>query len=229
MLPVTITLSDHLPPLTIVSLTGLAGSGKDTVADTLVAQKGFTKVAFADALRAEVAAAFDIDVAHLTQRETKEHPISTLALDRCLDPKFVRCMATVFATAGLSATLLSAPRSPRQIMQWWGTEYRRAQDDDYWVKRLYDTLMHAFTFQFCDLFVIPDCRFENEAVFVRRNHGQIWQVVRPGLDPTEGAHVSATDGSQFLPNALLENTHSIAWLQQQAMAAYNHLSMLEVV
>ncbi len=222
-------------PITLVALTGLAGSGKDTVADVLVQHHGFIKLAFAEALRAEVSAAFSFDLAHLTQRETKEHPISALALDRCLDPGFLIRMQDALLTLGHInnredirelAPVFSAPRSPRQILQWWGTEYRRAQDPDYWITRTHQAIAILVE---CgrDRFVLSDCRFENEAALVRRLQGSIWQVVRPGIAPVLGAHVSETEGNQFLPQVLLDNTGDIRHLQLQALAACNRLQLVE--
>lgn len=217
----------RLKPITLVALTGLAGSGKDTVADTLVHHHGFVKLAFADALRAEVAAAFAIDPAHLTRRETKEHPISALALDRCLDYSFAKCMAQVLWAAGQSPQQMSAPRSARQILQWWGTEYRRAQDPDYWTTQA-DNAIYMYQRAGHSRFVISDCRFENEASMVRLLEGTIWQVVRPGITPASDAHVSETEGSQFLPHVLLGNTGDIRHLQLQALAACNRLQLGEI-
>ncbi len=213
-------------PITLIALTGLAGSGKDTVADVLVDRHGFAKLAFADALRTEVSTAFNIDPQYLTRRETKEHPISSLALDHCLDPGFVACMDLMFNRAGLSPQLLSVPRSPRQILQWWGTEYRRAQNSDYWANKAY--LAMAILVE-CgrDRFVFSDCRFENEAALVRQLDGSIWQVVRPGIAPIQGAHISETEGNQFLPHVLLGNTGDIRHLQLQALAACNRLRLAE--
>ena len=209
-------------PITLVALTGLAGSGKDTVADTLVQHHGFVKLAFADSLRAEVAVAFDIAPAYLTVRETKEHPISALAVDKCIDPAFVSCVEHLLARAGLSPQLLAAPRSPRQILQWWGTEYRRVQHPDYWVKKVHNKITTPTS---CgrDRFVISDCRFENEAALVRHFGGSIWQVVRPGITPAQGSHISETEGNQFLPHVLLGNTGDIRHLQLQALAACNRI------
>ena len=74
----------HRPPL-IIGLCGLAGVGKDTVAELLATHCGAARIAFADALRAEICTAYSLDPVYLTRRETKEHPISALALARCLD------------------------------------------------------------------------------------------------------------------------------------------------
>jgi len=216
----------HRLPITLVALTGLAGCGKDTVADVLVEQHAFTKLAFADTLRAEVAAAFAIDPAYLTQRETKEHAISALALDRCLDRAFVARMEHVLHPVGIYPTVMAKPRSPRHIMQWWGTEFRRAQNPDYWTIQTCNYIARR-QLDGLSRFVISDCRFENEATLVRQLGGSIWQVVRPSLAPTPGAHVSETEGSQFLPDVLLGNTSDIGHLQLQALAACNRLQLKE--
>lgn len=215
-------------PPALVALTGLAGSGKDTVADTLVQHRGFVKLAFADALRSEISAAFNVESTLFTQRETKEHPISALAVDHCLDPAFVKCVANIFRVAGLPQSLLSTPRSPRQILQWWGTEYRRALNQKYWTDKLLAKMV-TLVQQGHKRFVISDCRFETEAAMVRSLQGVVWQVVRPGIAPVPGAHVSETEGGQFLPNALLGNTHGIDHLQLQALAACNRLQLAEAV
>lgn len=216
-------------PTTLIALTGLAGSGKDTVADLLVEQRGFSKLAFADALRREIAAAFVIDTPHLTHRETKEHPISALALDRCLDVEFVlhvsKCYPEQFSFANLDQAM-AAPRSARQILQWWGTEYRRTQDPDYWTKQL---LREIKSRMLCGntRFVIPDCRFQNEADLVRSLTGSIWQISRPELVKPPCAHVSETYGNQFLPDVLLSNARDIASLHQLVLAMHDGIAVTE--
>lgn len=200
------------PDPIIVALTGLAGVGKDTVADYLVEHHGYTKLAFADALRDEVGRAFDVSVKLLTQRETKEHPMSALALRRCMDGEFVNRI-----WVHLDKLDLSAPRSPRQIMQWWGTEYRRANNPHYW--------LDAFTTQFVKAhsegqhrFVVTDVRRANEAELLRELGGSLWQITRPGFDPEPGAHSTETTGAEFAPDHQLVNNHSITHLHKQAHA-----------
>lgn len=209
-------------PPTVVALTGLADSGKDTVADTLVRCRDFVKLAFADALREEVAQAFQVEPTTFTERTTKEHSISILAVDRCLDDGFVKCMRKFFKVSGLSEELLSVPRSPRQIMQWWGTEYRRAQSERYWTDQLLARMVKLVQAGEKH-FVIADCRFGTEAALVRSLQGHIWQVVRPDAEPVASTHISETQGAQFLPDELIDNTHDLYHLQTQALAACNRL------
>ena len=63
----------------------------------------------------------------------------------------------------------------RFILQQWGTEFRRAQDPDYWVnyglEYIRERQYHA------DLWVITDVRFANEADAIRAEGGVVAQVV----------------------------------------------------
>lgn len=204
-----------------IALSGFSGVGKDTVADLLVTHLGFRKVAFADALRGEIAAAFDIDVAFLAQPETKHHPITALAMRRAP----LGFLGAVALTIGNEArtpsghlldSWLDQPRSPRQILQWWGTDYRRRQHDRYWTRILMKRLVELQR-DGVDRFVITDCRFANEADAIHAIGGVIWQVTRPGVDASttnEGTHISAVDGSAFHPAAVIANNYGVEHLQQ---------------
>lgn len=191
-----------MAPPTLIGLTGAAGTGKDTIAAMLFARGFFVKIAFADALRAEVCTAFDVPMSYLTDRETKEHPISALSICRCADAGFRRAMAD---------QLSAAPRSPRQIMQWWGTEYRRAQDVAYWTSRAGHMIdLHR---QDGTSVVVTDVRFADEADLIRSKGGVIWQVTRAGLQDTEGGHASAVTGAEFAPDAVVRNDGTLHQLQ----------------
>ncbi|MFL9669016.1 hypothetical protein WIX39_018850 [Variovorax sp. AB1(2024)] len=211
----------------VVAMTGFASTGKDTVADLLVEHLRFRKLAFADALRAEVSNAFEIELSYLTHTSTKNHPMTALAMRKAP----IGFLAAVALAPGIVPRIgegrvpndwLDAPRSPRQILQWWGTEYRRRQDPLYWVKQLNNKL--TFYFQNGERrFVITDCRFDNEADLVRALDGKIWQVNRPGVTAettAEGTHTSATDGSAFSPDVILNNMHDIRHLQQLVLGEF---------
>jgi hypothetical protein len=208
-----------MTPSQIIGLTGPAGCGKDTVADLLVAHAGFTKIAFADPLRAEVAAAFDIDVEHLLRRETKEHPLTALALHRCRSDGFVGCIGMLHALA-CQALDLDAPQSPRQIMQWWGTNYRRHQHQNYWVRQTEARVRALLSGRWgVQSVVITDVRFADEAELVRTLGGEIWRIERPGVAVTPGAHVSETAGNEFGASEVISNSASIGHLSDQVQMA----------
>lgn len=209
-------------PFALIGLTGPASSGKDTVADLLVTHCGFVKLAFADPLKAEVSDAFGIEPLYLTRRETKEHPMTGLALRKCLSDGFVGRMV-VNHLNGKDGPLidLDAPRSPRQIMQWWGTDYRRAQDPNYWTKQTSARISYMMRERLATRIVITDCRFVNEIDVVRFFYGGlVWQIKREGISVPAGAHLSETDGAGFNPNAVINNDHDIRHLQQVVLGEY---------
>jgi len=205
----------------IIGLSGPAGCGKDTVARILRTHVGFSTLAFADALREEVCHAYGIEPLYFIRRETKEVPMQALALRQCRDQGFVGRMALV-AMSRAELLDLDAPRSPRQIMQWWGTEYRRAQDTDYWLSML-ERRMQAMlqTGDQCRL-VVTDCRFANEVERIRSDMygGVLWQVTRPGCRVRDSEHVSEVTGERFEPERVIDNSADIRHLQQQVLGAW---------
>lgn len=76
----------------------------------------------------------------------------------------------------------------RKLLQWWGTEYRRAEDPFYWVKRMKETLELVSP----QIALITDVRFPNEYLWVKANAGVNVKVDRLGygdLDMNAG-HLS---------------------------------------
>lgn len=70
------------------------------------------------------------------------------------------------------------PETIRRLLQWWGTDLRRAQDPDYWVahgmaraSELDDYLTSE------SLIVFTDVRFENEAAAIKDAGGIVFQVM----------------------------------------------------
>lgn len=75
----------------------------------------------------------------------------------------------------------------RRILQWWGTEYRRAEDPDYWTKA-WKRKVAA-----CDLtrvhILVDDVRFLNELAVIKELGGRIVKIDRPGF-AAGGNHAS---------------------------------------
>lgn len=208
-------------PFHIIGLTGPKGSGKDTVAHLLRTHAGFYSLSFADGLREEVCDAWNIEPLYLIRPETKEHPLSDLALRKCLSDAFVARMVLWHADHGQTLDL-DAPRSPRQIMQWWGTEYRRAIDPDYWVLQLERRIERALIAGDQTRLVVTDCRFANEVQTIRSAEfgGALWQVTRPGCTVPAGSHVSEVTGAGFEPDAIIDNSGDMRHLQQQVLGLW---------
>lgn len=159
--------------LYLIGLTGAAGAGKDSVAVRLHGRHGYLSIAFATALRSEIAYAWNVPVELLLERKTKEARMPSLALGMCRDMSFV-------AWAYARDMQLAEPRSPRYVMQLWGTEYRRAKDPDYWVRIVDEWIKRKHAAGYRHL-VITDVRFPNEAALIRHYGGKLLRVVRPSL------------------------------------------------
>jgi hypothetical protein len=209
-----------------LGLAGQASSGKDTVADYLVARYGFIKYSFSDALYREVTEAFSLpDDSMLRDRTAKEVPTERLSLVNCMDDEFIG--VAVQHIHG-SHHQDNEPLSPRQILQYWGTEYRRAADPDYWVKKARDWVCdYRSLFPYAELrpqlFVNTSVRFENEREMISHTayyetkdatswEGTIWHLRRDTTAPVH-AHQSETplpvlDGErQIWNNAGLEQLY----------------------
>ena len=185
----------------ILGLAGQARCGKNTIADYLVKRYGFVSFAFSDNLYNEVQAAYNLeDQSLLRSAETKDTPQEALQLKNCVDAGFID-IATAQIDLLYPNQKLLAPwlvwLSPRQVLQWHGTEYRRAQDPNYWVHRAADFVygvQYGFTYpehrpQF---FVETGTRFENEREWITQaNDGNIWHIHRDGIEAPGQGHSSA--------------------------------------
>lgn len=190
----------HAPP--IIGLTGLAGSGKDSVRAVLE-QHGYTGLAFADPIRAMVRALFEsagISLLHMTARHLKEEPIPQLGF------------------------------SYRQLAQTLGTEWGRALGQDIWVKLATARMDELLGATFGPVqFVISDVRFPNEAALIRSRGGQIWHVVRPGVERVRAheseAHALAIPADYTILNdSTLDALHgtvqrALEWADSQEVQA----------
>ena len=147
---------------TLIGLTGLAGTGKDTVRNILQ-DEGFTGFAFADPIRGmirELLSSNGIDDGYIDDRERKEKTIPALGV------------------------------SYRHLAQTLGTEWGRSLAPDFWL-RIAGAYMDDLAWQGAQAshFVISDVRFENEAEWIRKRGGVIWRVVRDHATPVRD-HVS---------------------------------------
>jgi hypothetical protein len=106
------------------------------------------------------------------------------ALEQC--PKwshFIAEHAEIQDKSGLTAVTV------RRILQWWGTEYRRAEDPDYWTKAWGRKISeHAVDKMYV---LVDDVRFINELNVIKEHGGLIAKIERPGFDGANN-HASET-------------------------------------
>ncbi len=123
----------------LIGISGKIGTGKSTTAQHLVT-KGLVDCMhdFGDELKKEVCELFQIPFAACYHDK-----------DRLI----------------FHPDLPHQPMSIRQILQWWGTDVRRAQDPYYWVKKWQAWWRNQIQ---TDAIVVGDVRFRTEAEELRR-------------------------------------------------------------
>ena len=202
----------------VLGLAGPAGSGKDSIADYLAERYGFVKFSFSDALYREVVEAFSLPGDSLLRdRNTKDTPTERLALVDCLDDEFIG-VAVQHIPHG-SHHLHELPLSPRQVLQLWGTQYRRAQDPSYWITRAHDWLLRLQRLapypELCvERFVNTSVRFPDEQDWVHRfSGGNVWHVRsdRPGMIAVN-PHESEADLPVLEGEREIFNNHTLEYL-----------------
>jgi hypothetical protein len=155
----------------ILGVTGLIGSGKDTVADYLCTFHGFKRVSFAASLKDAVSAVFGWDRELLegstkTSREWREQ------------------------TDIWWSTRLQMDITPRWVLQYWGTEVLLNNfHKDIWVASVENKLRQSK-----DNIVITDCRFINEVNAIKNAGGTTMRVVRGKQPEWYDAAVSYNKG-----------------------------------
>lgn len=121
----------------IIGLLGPRGAGKDEVGNYLVKRHGFAKIAFADAIRSEAAAQWNVNVLNFLDRRQKELPTRWLAVQACRDSRFVDWFN---ANNQNDLLALYRHRSPRWVLQQWGSYRVATCSPDYWIERVRERL-----------------------------------------------------------------------------------------
>lgn len=97
--------------------------------------------------------------------------------------------------------------SVRRILQWWGTEYRRAADPDYWTKA-WEQALGQIAPDIAHV-LVDDVRFHNEVEVIQHNRGILIRVERPGFNGAND-HSSENSLDDFTGwDAVLQNSGSL--------------------
>jgi hypothetical protein len=172
----------------LIAMSGLKNSGKDTAASVLINEYGFTKVAFADALREALL-------------------ILNPQIDLYGNSLRLSQLITQF---GWDKIKNDVPEV-RRLMQVFGTEVgRQLLGENVWVDLLakkYPDLKDCST-----RYVITDCRFPNEAQFVYDHLGEICWIERPGVE--SDGHKSENRSMAKLATYFFTNDTTIQELEE---------------
>lgn len=151
----------------IIGLCGYKGTGKSTVAEYLAKEYGFNRVNFKDGLVAELKQNF---------------------------PKFLNELTLIHEGDLGDVDWLFKNKPPlfRALMQEYGTEVRRADNQDYWVDK-----WKAKVEEVGGNIVVDDVRLFNELAAIGDADGILIRVTRPDIT-TGGTHQSETEQEKFI-------------------------------
>ena len=139
----------------LIGISGKIGTGKSTLGQHLchILGDGWIRKAYGDFLKEEVSTMFGFPTGWCYSEDGKNKIIETGILRGAV----------------------------RELMQWWGTEVRRKNDPDYWVKKMDEWLCTDFLRGEHHSCIIDDVRFPNEAELVHKFGGKLIRV-----NPYEG-------------------------------------------
>jgi len=218
----------------LVGVTGKAGAGKDLIADRLVAIHGYTRVALADPMKVIARDLFGF---------THDQLWGSSGMRNAPDPRWTadRHNFTGRTEDGSaycprcgepSTTSRTCQITTRHVLQQLGTQWGRAMHEDLWVRDALRTAKallaggHRYSRELglqSDPaavapmgVVIPDCRFQNEALAITEAGGWILRVFRPGagLTGVAGQHASEAGLADCLVDVDLINGGTIEHLER---------------
>lgn len=112
----------------------------------------------------------------------------------------------------------------RSLTQWWGTQYRRSVDPDYWL----DKVISRISEEQPEVALITDVRFPNEMLWCKE-YGDVIKVVRPGAPPVN-EHVSekALDGvPDWEWDFMLVNDNSVEDFRERSVKMFDYLMEMD--
>lgn len=163
----------------ILGLTGVAGSGKTTLANILDKNYGWSKTKFATPLKTMLMALF---------------------LSQGADPEEAYQM--------IDGNLKEAPTkylngyTPRHAMQTLGTEWRNLIHRDLWIDAW---RRNVSSYSPDTKIVVDDLRFPHEAQAIRELGGKIVLITRPYFTQTISSHSSETEMAEIVFDGLIIN------------------------
>ena len=186
--------------MNLIAFTGAAGSGKDTAAAVLIAEKGYEKLSFAGTLKDAIAAIFGWP-RDMLEGATKSS-------------RYWRERRDDWWSVALGREI-----TPRKILQEWGTEVgRNSFHPDIWILSLQRQIQQNPHKKY----VIADCRFENEARVLKALGARLISIQRSckrEWGGEESLHSSEAGLPDELIDAVIDNNGSLEEFLNKIKAA----------
>jgi hypothetical protein len=180
----------------IVSISGVKGSGKSTVAGYLT-EEGYQVVSFADKLKDLLSKIYGWSLESLNTQEGKNSLLREPVLWTPGSASYLEYLLSL-------PTELYCPKpvkvltTRREALQFVGTEVLRGYDPDFHVHDVRSRLRPGVDY------VIDDCRFRNEKAMLEGQEALCIYIIKPGVEDTTGhvseSSLSAEDFEHILVN-----------------------------
>lgn len=203
----------------LIGISGLKTSGKDTTykaIDSALPNQNVRRVAFADKLKeiSAIALGFEGDSAELIRLmdEAKEYWNFDIKFDAFDDPTLVAPVDVIKITG-------------RQYLQYIGQGARKVFADGFWVDQILprpyghsepEGVLHS-KYPGVDVLCVTDVRYPNEADRVHDLGGEVWNIVRPGVE--SDGHSSEIPLEDEKVDLSIYNGYSIETLYQAVVRA----------
>lgn len=195
----------------LISFRGPKKAGKTTASYHLVSKFNFHRHAFADGVKIEV---FDALLSHYKNEKDK-----LIVADREFD---LLSLPVPELETGVELDKIKwcniHKDELRPLFQWWGTDYRRKEDMDYWLKKWRDIVVPKLE-KGIDV-VADDCRFWNERYLISELRGIDVYIFRPDLEPDEHESEAMNSKPDQHTNIIIQNVLDEQFLQWQAEGIY---------
>jgi len=211
--------------MSIISISGKKGSGKDTAAARLIENHGFTRFAFADILKDMLTSVFKIERKYFDDHELKDKQFDRITVDfsdidkirmwleeRGVEIDYV--MRTNMENVGHGRTL----DTPREMMQFIGTDVCRDNiSNDLWIDLTIKNMLSSGK----RLIVVTDARYANERRALKKLGGILLLIKRSTTDGKDtdkewqyDDHKTENDlGFEDDYDVVIENNSSVGQLQ----------------
>ena len=114
----------------------------------------------------------------------------------------------------------------RMILQKWGTDYRRKQNEEYWINKIRTEV--SFLRDNVDVVVITDVRFLNEVDYIKEEcKGFIVRVVGNQQRVLKSTHRSEVELDHISPDWLLPNRKGLPELAEGISFLIQELDLME--
>lgn len=156
----------------IIGLNGIAQSGKDTAGAYIVANYGYTRIAFADKVKECLAMLLDVDVSFIERHKNDDKEIIGLF------------SKSSFNMGGWIPHPNVKPFTIRHALQRVGTDVgRNILGQGLWVHLALEGINHNIT-----NIVVTDVRFQNEIDYINKIGGEVWKIQRDVVENDSTVH-----------------------------------------